>query len=243
MRSSAHSSSRVSSLRASVTIALSHPLVPALAAIAVLIAARRLYPRPRDLEATHYAPDARDVTGSLRLYILGASLIAAGYADFPLIAYHFGKQAVMTAGWIPGSRHSQWAWMPLPLSSSAISSIARVYPCSSAQPYSPRSLPRWCSWEDSGGLSWGWHSGASAWGARVDPAGPIATLVPPERRGSAYGLFNAAHGIARFLGSALMGHLYDRSLAGLVALSVLAQLGAIPLFVKVAQQSGVGRGT
>ena len=52
-------------------------LAPALAALAVLIAARRLYPRPRDLEAAHDAPDARHATGSLRLYILGASLIAA----------------------------------------------------------------------------------------------------------------------------------------------------------------------
>jgi MFS family permease len=76
-------------------------IVPALAAIAVLIAARRLYPRPRDLEAAHDAPDAKHATGSLRLYILGASLIAAGYADFPLIAYHFGKGAVMPAGWVP----------------------------------------------------------------------------------------------------------------------------------------------
>ena len=62
----------------------------------------------------------------------------------------------------------------------------------------------------------------------------IATLVPPERRGTAYGLFNAAYGIAWFLGSALMGYLYDTSLASLVAFSVLAQLAAIPLFVRVA---------
>jgi MFS-type transporter involved in bile tolerance (Atg22 family) len=71
----------------------------------------------------------------------------------------------------------------------------------------------------------------------------IATLVPPERRGSAYGLFNAAYGIAWFLGSALLGYLYDTSLTGLVAFSVLAQLAAIPLFVKVARQTGIsGRG-
>jgi MFS family permease len=68
----------------------------------------------------------------------------------------------------------------------------------------------------------------------------IATLVPPERRGSAYGLFNAAYGIAWFLGSAVMGYLYDTSLAGLVAFSVLAQVAAIPLFVKVARQTGIG---
>ena len=59
-------------------------------------------------------------------------------------------------------------------------------------------------------------------------------MVPPERRGSAYGLFNTGYGIAWFLGSALMGYLYDSSLQGLVWFSVIVQLAAIPFFVLVA---------
>jgi MFS family permease len=47
-------------------------IVPAFAAIAVLIAARRLYPRPRDLEAAHDAPDARYAPDSLR-HSIGAA--------------------------------------------------------------------------------------------------------------------------------------------------------------------------
>jgi Major Facilitator Superfamily len=70
-------------------------LVPALAAIGVLMMARQRYPYPRDLELGYDPPDARHVTASLKLYIGGASLVAAGYADFPLIAYHLGKQGVV----------------------------------------------------------------------------------------------------------------------------------------------------
>jgi MFS family permease len=69
----------------------------------------------------------------------------------------------------------------------------------------------------------------------------IATMIPPERRASAYGLFNAGFGLAWFLGSALMGYLYDRSPIGLVAFSILAHVAAIPLLVGVGRRAGSGR--
>ena len=219
-------------------------LAPALAAIAVLIAARCLYPRPRDLEATRDVPDINKTTGSLRLYIVGASLIAAGYADFPLIAYHLGKEAIMPAGWIPvlyafamgvdavaalvfGSLFDRIGIRVL-IGSAIISAF-----------FAPLVFMAG---------SWGAVVGMALWGAGMGAQesilrAAIASLVPPERRGAAYGLFNAAYGVAWFLGSALLGYLYDTSLTGLVAFSVLAQLAAIPLFVEVARQTGIsGRG-
>ena len=41
----------------------------------------------------------------------------------------------------------------------------------------------------------------------------IAQLAPGERRGTAYGVFNALYGVAWFAGSVLLGALYDRSVA------------------------------
>jgi len=61
----------------------------------------------------------------------------------------------------------------------------------------------------------------------------IAGVVPKDRRGSAYGLFNAGFGLFWFLGSALMGFLYGVSLPSLLAFSVVSQLASIPLFLKV----------
>jgi predicted MFS family arabinose efflux permease len=69
----------------------------------------------------------------------------------------------------------------------------------------------------------------------------IATLIPPDRRASAYGLFNANFGLAWFLGSALMGYLYDLSPIGLAAFSVLAHVAAIPLLMGIGRQVGIGR--
>jgi predicted MFS family arabinose efflux permease len=64
-------------------------------------------------------------------------------------------------------------------------------------------------------------------------------MVPPERRGSAYGIFNTGYGVAWFLGSALMGVLYDRSPVALVVFSVVMQLAAIPM-LRVTQTSTRG---
>lgn len=59
----------------------------------------------------------------------------------------------------------------------------------------------------------------------------VAELTPPDRRGTAFGLFNMLFGVLWFAGSALMGWLYDVSIPALVAFSVIAQLAAIPCFV------------
>jgi MFS family permease len=62
----------------------------------------------------------------------------------------------------------------------------------------------------------------------------IAELVPMDRRGSAYGIFNMGYGLFWFLGSALMGILYDLSIGALVAFSVTMQLFSIPILLRAA---------
>jgi hypothetical protein len=59
----------------------------------------------------------------------------------------------------------------------------------------------------------------------------VATMSPVERRGTAYGLFNMGFGVFWFIGSAVMGLLYDLSLPMLVIFSVAFQLAAIPLLL------------
>jgi hypothetical protein len=55
----------------------------------VLIAARLLYPRPRHLETGVAELETKGFSRAFWLYLSAAALVAAGYADFPLIAYHF----------------------------------------------------------------------------------------------------------------------------------------------------------
>jgi MFS-type transporter involved in bile tolerance (Atg22 family) len=65
----------------------------------------------------------------------------------------------------------------------------------------------------------------------------VALMVPVQRRASAYGLFTAGYGVCWFLGSALIGVLYDLSLAAVIAFSLLAELAAIPLLISVRQRA------
>jgi hypothetical protein len=51
-----------------------------------------------------------------------------------------------------------------------------------------------------------------------------------------YGVFNTGYGLAWFLGSALMGVLYDLSLPALIVFSVGAQALSLPLLIGVAKR-------
>ena len=80
--------------------------------------------------------------------------------------------------------------------------------------------------------------GSALWGLgmgvheSIVPAA-VATMVPAQRRPSAYGLFTAGYGVAWFIGSALMGILYDVSISAVVIFCVVLQVAAVPLFLKV----------
>ncbi|MCR4426137.1 MAG: MFS transporter, partial [Firmicutes bacterium] len=63
----------------------------------------------------------------------------------------------------------------------------------------------------------------------------VAQMAPAGRRGSAYGVFNAAYGVAWFAGSATLGALYDVSLPAVAAVSASLQVLAIPVILVAAR--------
>jgi hypothetical protein len=77
--------------------------------------------------------------------------------------------------------------------------------------------------------------GAAIWGLgkgvheSVIPAA-VAPMVPASRRASDYGLFTGAYGLFWFGGSAVIGLLYDRSLAAVIGFCVAFEILAVPLF-------------
>jgi MFS family permease len=83
-----------------------------------------------------------------------------------------------------------------------------------------------------GMVLWGLGMGAQA--SIIKAA--LAEMVPRERRATSYGIFNTGFGLFWFLGSALMGILYDVSLGALIAFSVIIQLLAVPLFFRVSRE-------
>ena len=58
----------------------------------------------------------------------------------------------------------------------------------------------------------------------------VTEIVPKQNRSSGFGIFQTAFGICWFLGSWLLGILYDFSPPGLVIFSAVMQLIAVPIF-------------
>jgi MFS family permease len=61
----------------------------------------------------------------------------------------------------------------------------------------------------------------------------IGSMAPSRRRGTAFGLFHTMFGIAWFIGSALLGIMYDHSVVGVAILSLVLQLLSVPVLVAV----------
>jgi MFS family permease len=73
-----------------------------------------------------------------------------------------------------------------------------------------------------------WGIGMGAQGSLFNAL--LAELIPPNKRSTAFGFFDAAFGIAWFIGSWLMGILYDRSIIAVVIVSAGLQFISLPIF-------------
>ncbi|HBC93353.1 MAG TPA: MFS transporter, partial [Pelotomaculum sp.] len=76
--------------------------------------------------------------------------------------------------------------------------------------------------------------GTALWGVGIGAQesimrAAVAEMVPADRRGTAYGVFNTGYGLLWSAGSALMGILYNVSVPSLVAFSMLTQVASIIL--------------
>ncbi|HXF73394.1 MAG TPA: MFS transporter, partial [Actinomycetota bacterium] len=208
--------------------------VPAAITLGLLFVARRIHPRPEDLEAAAPQGDGRRLPRTFWVYLVAAALVAAGSADFPLIAYHLERAATVPTPWIPVLYAAAMG-----TSGAGALVFGRLFDRSGIRVLVPLTIlaAGYAPLAFLGG-PWAAALGASLWGLGMGvheslvPAA-VAPMVPPERRPSAYGLFTAGYGVAWFLGSAAMGALYEVSLPALVGCSVSLQLLAIPFLLRV----------
>jgi MFS family permease len=204
-------------------------LIPALIALSVLFTAYRLYPKPHDLESAAIKVASKGFPKSFWLYVAAIGCVAAGYADFPLVAYHFKKVASVPEHWIP-------IFYALAMGVDAIAALIfgrlfdRIgFPVLAAAVFlsslfAPLVFIGGFYASLVGMALWGVGMGAQESIMRA----AIAEIVPSNRLGFAFGVFNSAYGVAWFLGSVLMGVLYDASVTALVFFSVSVQLVAVP---------------
>ncbi len=207
-------------------------LIPALICLAILVAARLLHPRPRELEegAGHTLATTK-LTSAYWIYLAAGALIAAGFADFALIGFHFHKANTVSANLIP-------VFYAVAMASSALASIPlgrffdrfgpniSLFAFSISAAAAPlvflgTSVPALI-----GMIFWG--IGMAAQGSLLQAM--LTGVIPPQKRSTAFGLFDTGYGIAWFVGSALMGLLYDKSILAVALFSVSLQLAALPVF-------------
>jgi MFS family permease len=211
-------------------------LVPALAALGALAFAWRQFPAPRALEPVSVDLSSHGFPRRYWMYLAGSCLVAAGYADYPLLAYHFGRTGAVPLAWIPalyGFAMGVDAVVALLVGRwfDRVGMRALVVATAIAAFFAPLALGGRLSFALAGVVLWGVGMGAQESIMRA----AVADMTPPHRRGTAYGVFNLAYGCAWFAGTAIMGWLYERSLAAVWLFSVAAQLAAVPLFVHVSR--------
>lgn len=207
-------------------------LIPALSALTVLIITSSLYPHPRNLEKTYIEIKVENTNQIFWLYILGCSLVACGYADFALIAYHFQKNTSFAPDVIP-------LVYALSMGVSCIASYGFGHWYDLRGPkiqtyivFITAFSSIFVFMEGTVAILFGmalWGLGMGAQNSLMRAL--IANIVPADKRGSAYGMFNMLYGIAWFMGSFIMGILYDISVIYLILFSVIVQLCAIPFLI------------
>lgn len=213
-------------------IAFAFLLLPAISAIAVLLYSKKLYPNPQDLEDTNLNKiDAKGFKKVFWIYIIASALLAAGFADFPLIAYHFEKVSVIAPVFIPflysfamgidGLSALVFGRLFDKIGLSVMMVVALI-----SSLFAPLVFLGGFYGAVIGMGLWGISMGAQESIMRAS----IATMSSIEKRGSAYGIFNTIYGLSWFLGSFLMGILYMLSINYLVFFSVLIQLLALLVF-------------
>jgi MFS family permease len=68
----------------------------------------------------------------------------------------------------------------------------------------------------------------------------IADITPLKKRGTGYGIFTTSYGLALFIGSVLVGVLYDYSLPLLITIIMIIEIISIPFFFIMWKTCGKG---
>lgn len=213
-------------------------LVPALLNLSLVLVARRIYPRPDILgaPASGDEPASSSYPPAFHLYLLAGALVAAGFADYPIIAYHFGRVGSVAPDVIP-----VFYAVAMGVGGAGSLALGRLFDRFGfpllvgltfvTAAYAPLVFA---------GGTWAALAGAILWGLgmgvheSIIPAA-VAPMVAGSRRASAFGLFTSVYGLAWFAGSALIGLIYDQSPDAAAVFCVAVELAAMPLLIMTAK--------
>ena len=202
---------------------------PAALAFVAMLAARYVYPQNKGTPPTR--KDTAVLPKVYWIYVAAAGVLALGFLDFPLLSYHFENTALVKKEYIP-------LLYALAMGVNGLSALifGRLF-----DKYGIVVLA-WGILISMLALPLGFLGGATAaaiavgcWGLGLGVQDAslrsgIAQLVSMNKRGNAFGTFNAVYGLMWFAGSATMGLLYDHWIGSLVIFGLAAQIAAAGMF-------------
>ena len=219
--------------------------IPGAITIIMLLVTRKKFPNPENFEpeAKEFVPF--EMKKSFKYYIIGISLFAFGFIDYSLVIMHISRNFTSIAGGLAEtSSIINSGTIPLLYAGAmlvdAVAALIFGYMYDkkgvkvlvlstiisapfSAFVFMGKSVPMVLV----GVVLWGIGMGAQESILKA----AVTTMVPKSSRGTGYGIFECSFGIFWFLGSWLLGLLYDVSVPVMVVVSVAAQLLAIPFYL------------
>ena len=219
--------------------------IPGAITLILLIVTRCKFPNPE-----HFEPEPKEyvpfkIKKEFILYIAGISLFAFGFIDYSIIIMHVSRTySHLASGLSETSALVSTGSLPLLYAGAmlvdAVASLffgmmydkngvkALVWSTVISAPFAVfvfafDSVPMLLI----GVALWGVGMGAQESILKA----AVTSMVPKASRATGYGVFECAFGAFWFLGSWLMGVLYDVSIPAMIAVSVIAQLAAIPLYI------------
>lgn len=207
-------------------------IIPVVILLMLLFFARSKVPSPQKLEVSiesdkqiNSYDNKNKWSKTFWLYTFFTLLSVMGFVQYPIIAYHLNVNSIISNVWIPifyaiamgidgitaliiGRTHDTIGLKTLliiPIATLVIPFFAFSY----SKIFILFSIIIW-------GIVMGIHE--------TIMRAAIADLIPLERRGTAYGIFNTVYGLSMFIGGTSIGFLYEISLSYVVTFVVIIEI-------------------
>jgi MFS family permease len=206
-------------------------IIPFVLMMAVLVVARTKFPEPHKMEIEPASTDGT-IPRAFWLYLVFAGIAICGFANFQLVSYHAKARSILSDVAIP----LMYA-IAMGVDGLAALVVGKLYDrrgmgLLAALPVigiagAPLVFSLNRTAVIAGIVLWGIALGLQETIMRA----AVGDLVPLKRRGWAYGTFYAVFGVSWFIGSLVIGFLYGKSIAAVIAFSIVLQAASIPAFL------------
>ena len=208
--------------------------IPAILTLVLLLIARIKYPHPESLEIEEKKEETKDnISKSFYFYLIAISFCAFGFIDFPLITYHVETLNIFDVKNLPllyslamlidafaalffGTLFDKFGIKVLILST-LVSFLFPFFIFIFPNAYTI-------------------YIGVSLWGVGMGAQesilkSAVAKLTSKDKRSLGFGLFEGVFGLSWFLGSMILGILYEASLLALAVVSMAFEIVSIGFYI------------